>query len=414
MKNGVGNSIFLVKMELTTPFILFILGIMEKHPHFKRLLELSEVRTSCFLFGPRGTGKTSWLKENFPEALYFDLLEGDLFIDLMSRPSHLEELIPPGHQNYVIIDEIQRVPELLNEVHRLIETKNIPFILTGSSARSLRKKSTNMLGGRALTYHMYPLTCQELGSSFNLQESLQWGNLPSIFSKINPESYLKSYVQTYIKEEVQQEGLTRNLGGFARFLESASFSQGQVVNVAEIAREASLNRKVVENFFSILEDLLIAYHLPIFSRRAKRKLISHRKFYYFDVGIFRQVRPIGPLDSVEESEGAALETLVFQELNAINAYFELGYSLHFWRTAHGVEVDFVLYGKKGLIAIEVKRSTRISPKDLQGLKLFFEDYPEAKLYLFYGGKERQYIDGIEIIPVETALNELPTLLNYFK
>lgn len=384
---------------------------MKDKLHFKRILQLPEnPKTSCFLFGPRGTGKTWWLKENFPEALYFDLLNGDLYIELMARPARLEELIPPDYQNYVIIDEIQRIPELLNEVHRLIESKKISFILTGSSARTLRKKSTNMLGGRALTYHMYPLTCQELGDSFNLQESVHYGHLPAIFSGIKPESYLKSYVQTYIKEEVQQEGLTRNLGGFARFLESATFSQGQVVNVAEIARESSLHRKVVENFFTILEDLLIAYHLPVFTKRAKRRLINHQKFYYFDVGVYRQLRPLGPLDSVEEAEGSAFETLVFQELKAVNAYYDLGYSLYFWRTASQVEVDFILYGEKGLMAIEVKRSSHISPKDLNGLKLFKEDYPESKLYLFYGGKQRQYIEGIEIIPLIEALKDLPTLL----
>lgn len=385
---------------------------MKDRLHFRRLLELSNnQKTSCFLFGPRGTGKTWWLKETFPDALYFDLLQGDLYIELLSRPARLEELIPPSYQNYVIIDEIQRIPDLLNEVHRLIESKKIPFILTGSSARTLRRRSTNMLGGRALTYHMYPLTCQELGDNFNLKESICYGHLPAIFSGVKPENYLKSYIQTYIKEEVQQEGLTRNLGGFARFLESAAFSQGQVVNLAEVAREASLHRKVVENFFTILEDLLIAYHLPVFARRAKRRLINHQKFYYFDVGVFRQLRPLGPLDSTQEAEGPALETLVFQEIKAVNAYYELGYSLYFWRTASQVEVDFVLYGEKGLIAIEVKRSSSVSPKDLNGLKLFKEDYPESKLFLFYGGKQRQYIDGIEVIPLLEALKGLPELLN---
>jgi len=365
---------------------------------------------SFFLFGPRGTGKTTWIKSNFSEALYFDLLGFDIYNDLLARPGRLENLIPPGFQNWIILDEIQRIPELLNEVHRLIENFHYKFILTGSSARTLRKKGVNLLAGRALTYRMYPLTVVELGDSFCLKKSLAWGHLPAIPSEKKPDFFLKAYVQTYLREEVLQEGLTRNLGSFSRFLETASFSQGSVLNISEIARESGIERMRVKNYFSILEDLLLASFLPVFTRRAKRRMISHPKFYYFDVGIFRTLRPMGPLDSPQEAEGSGIETLCFQELSAVNDYYNYGYDLYYWRTSNGVEVDFILYGPKGLLAFEIKRSGRISKKDLNGLKSFANDYPEAKLYMLYGGSRQEYADNISILPVEKALKELPTIL----
>jgi predicted AAA+ superfamily ATPase len=258
---------------------------------------------------------------------------------------------------------------------------------------------------------MYPLTCQELKEQFHLKNSILYGQLPAVFSEPDPLKYLQSYIHAYIREEVLQEGLTRNLSGFARFLEIASFSQGQLINVAEISREISVHRKVVESYFEILADLLLAYRLPVFTKRSKRKLVVHSKFYFFDVGVYRAIRPMGALDRPEEAEGMALETLVFQELKAINDYFDLGYSLYFWRTAGDHEVDFVLYGQKGFIAIEVKRSSHLSPHDLRALKTFGEDYPESKRFLFYRGNEKRFIDGIKVIPIEDALRNLPKLLS---
>jgi len=366
---------------------------------------------SFFLFGPRGTGKTTWIKASFPQALYMDLLEFDLYNDLTARPSRLENLIPPGFHDWIILDEIQRIPELLNEVHRLIEKHHYKFVLTGSSARSLRKKGVNLLAGRALTYRMYPLTTVELGSDFDLITSLKWGHLPAIPSEQEPNRFLKAYVQTYLREEVLQEGLTRNIGSFSRFLETASFSQGAVLNVSEIAREAGIERMRVTSYFSILEDLLLAAHLPVFTKRAKRRMVSHPKFYYFDVGIFRALRPMGPLDSPEEAEGPSLETLCFQELTAINDYFDYQYDLYYWRTSNGAEVDFILYGPKGIIAFEIKRSGRLSKKDLTGLNIFHNDFPEAKRYLLYGGSREEYEDGVTILPVSKALKEFPVILD---
>jgi len=384
---------------------------MQNEVMFSRLLKIPvDNNKSFFLFGPRGTGKTTWIKSIFSEALYFDLLEFDLYNDLLARPGRLENLIPPGFQNWIILDEIQRIPQLLNEVHRLIENFHYKFILTGSSARTLRKKGVNLLAGRALTYRMYPLTAVELGDSFCLKKSLAWGHLPSIPSEKKPNLFLKAYVQTYLREEVLQEGLTRNLGSFSRFLETASFSQGSVLNISEIARESGIERMRVTNYFSILEDLLLASLLPVFTRRAKRRMISHPKFYFFDVGIFRALRPMGPLDSPQEAEGPGMETLCFQELSAINDYYNYEYNLYYWRTSNGVEVDFILYGPKGLLAFEIKRSSRISKKNLNGLRLFANDYPEAKLYMLYGGSRQEYVNNISILPVEKALKELPAIL----
>ncbi len=381
---------------------------------YKRLLKRPlEGGQSFFLFGPRGTGKTSWVRDNIPGGLSIDLLETSAFVDLSARPDRLEQMIPPGFEDWIIIDEVQKIPELLNEVHRLIEKSHYKFILTGSSARSLRKKRVNLLAGRALSFKLFPLTALELQKDFQLQKSVRFGHLPYVFSKNSDQAirdYLEAYTQTYLREEVMQEALTRNIGAFSRFLEVASFSQGQVINVSEVARESSIHRKVVEDYFQITEDLLLAQRIPVFTKRAKRKLIAHSKFYFFDSGVFQAIRPRGPYDLAEGIEGIALETLVYQELQAINHYFNFQYQVYFWRTSDKVEVDFVLYGPQGILAIEVKRSETIDSKDLRGLRLFGEDYPEAKLFLFYGGKRKEFVDNIQIIPLEEALPSLANLL----
>lgn len=347
---------------------------------------------------------------SFPKALYFDLLEAETYTDLLANPQRLENFIPKNFQDWIIIDEIQRVPDLLNEIHRLIEKYKYKFILTGSSPRKLKRKGPNLLAGRALTYHLYPLTIQELGSDFNLRHSLLYGQLPSGYQESDPKKYLESYVKTYLQEEIQQESLTRNLGAFARFLETASFSQGSVLNVAAIAREAAVERKTVENYFTILEDLLIGYRLPVFSKRAKRRLVAHPKFYFFDTGVYRILRPMGPLDSPEMAEGVAFETLFFQELLAINDYHNLGYRIFYYRTADGSEVDFVVYGKRGIKAFEVKRTGKVFSPMFKGLKDFLKDYPQASGFFVYGGKRRMREGEIEVLPVEEALKDLAKIL----
>lgn len=365
---------------------------------------------SFFLFGPRGTGKTTWLRANLKSSLYLDLLEASIYNELLSLPDRLEKFIPPRFEDWIIIDEIQKIPALLDEVHRLIEKFHYKFILTGSSARSLRKKGINLLAGRALTYNMYPLTTVELGNDFLMDNSLKYGHLPAITSEPDPYEFLKAYIQTYLREEVLQEGLTRNLGGFSRFLETASFSQASVLNISDVARDAALERKKVENYFSILEDLLLAYRLPVFSKRARRRMISHPKFFFFDTGVYRSIRPSGPLDSPEGIDGICLETLCFQELKAINEYCNYHYELYYWRTTNGMEVDFVLYGPEGLLAIEVKRSSRIAKESLSGLRSFKADFPQSRLYLFYGGSKFIYENGIQIVPIDTALKQLSKIL----
>lgn len=375
---------------------------------YQRLLKAPlRFHSSFFLFGPRGTGKTSWIKVNMPKALIIDLLSTDTYVEFQARPSVLEEKIPKGFDDWIVIDEIQKIPALLNEVHRLIESKGFRFVLTGSSARSLRKKGVNLLAGRAHSYKMFPLTAEELGNDFDLAESLQIGHLPAVHDhKPAAEEYFKSYIGTYLREEVLQEGLTRNLSAFARFLEIASLSQGSLLNVSEVSRECKIDRKVSENYFTILEDLLIASRVPVFTKKAKRQTVEHPKFYYFDVGIFQHLRPKGPLDASDLIRGTSLETLIYQELKAINEYFRFDYELYFWRTIDQQEVDFVLYGPNGLIAIEVKCSKTIHPSDLKSLRSFKEEFPVAKLFLFYGGKEPIFHDDLTVLPVSTVLPKL--------
>jgi len=365
---------------------------------------------SFFLFGPRGTGKTTWVKSAFPKAVYVDLLEAELFNDLTANPQRLSNFIPPDFKDWVIIDEIQRIPDLLHEVHRLIETKKYHLVLTGSSPRKLKRKGPNLLAGRALTLSMHPLSVAELGDDFRLEHSLRYGQLPSVYTEADPQKYLEAYVRTYLEEEIRQEGLTRSLSAFARFLEAVSFSQGSVLNISSVARECHVERKVVESYFSILEDLMVGYRIPIFSKKAKRRLVVHPKYYFFDVGVYRTLRPMGPLDAPEEVDGIALETLFLQEFIALNNGLDFGYKIFYWRTSNGREVDFVLYGPKGLLAFEIKRTSRMTSAMLGGLKSFLADYPMAKAYFVYTGNRRMYDGKIEVVPVLEILKNLKALL----
>lgn len=371
---------------------------------YTRILEPPKQK-SFFLFGPRGTGKTTWLKIRFPNALYFDLLDSEVYNDLLARPNRLAQMIPDSWKDWVIVDEVQRVSALLHEVHRLIETRHLTFALTGSSARKLKKKDVNLLAGRALTSFMYPLTASELREDFDLRHALHYGHLPATFQEADPRKYLESYVTTYLREEVQQEGLTRSLGAFARFLEVASFSQGQLLNISAVAQEAAVDRKVTEHFFGILEDLLVAERVPVFRKKARRRMVVHPKFYFFDAGVYRALRPRGPLDTPEDIDGAALETVVRQELKAMNHYGDYGYQMFFWRTASGQEVDIVLYGERGIVAIEVKRSARVTGDALKGLSEFLDEYPQARAYLVYGGTTARWERNIRILPAEVFLKQ---------
>jgi len=362
---------------------------------------------SYFLFGPRGTGKSTWLKEKYPQALYIDLLSPEAFREFSSRPERLAQMVEGQSQKTVIIDEVQKVPQLLTVVHQLIQKrKGTKFILTGSSARKLKKTGVDLLGGRAVLRTMHPFMAAELGSDFDLTRALKEGTLPVVWEAADPADVLKSYAALYLKEEVQMEGLTRNVGNFARFLEAMSFSQASVVNTSEVARTCQVHRKVVESYLEILEDLLLAFRINIFSRKAKRLISQHPKFYFFDAGVFRSLRPSGPLDMPEEIEGAALEGLVAQHLRAFCAYDKRGYQMYFWRTKSKVEVDFILYGPAGIVAIEVKRTNQVRNADLTGLKAFKEDYPQARLILLYGGKEALKVGSVRYVPLKDWLLKL--------
>jgi len=372
--------------------------------------KLSAPKGSFFLFGPRGTGKSTWVQALAPEALRVDLLKESTYVELAGHADRLESMADGKRASTIIIDEVQKLPGLLDEVHRLIESRSFRFVLTGSSARKLRRSGINLLAGRARTLTMHPFTASELGARFDLRRAIRHGLLPSVWTHDDPGDYLRGYVGTYLREEVQQEAMVRNIGSFGRFLEAATFSQASVLNMQTVAADCGINRKTAENHFDLLEDLLLAARLPVFRRRATRKLTAHPKFFFFDCGVFRALRPRGPLDSDDEIDGAAIETLLYQSLAAENANAGLGYDLFFWRTSDGVEVDFVLYGERGLHAFEVKRSSVFRETDLTGLRLFCADYPAARGHLFYGGTKRYRYDSIEVVPLGEGLATLGTML----
>lgn len=363
---------------------------------------------SFFLLGPRGTGKSTLIKDSFPDSIYIDLLLPDVFRTYLSRPERLRELVMANRDKKVIvIDEVQKVPQILEVVHSLMEEKKgWQFILTGSSARKLKKSGADMLAGRALIRRMHPFIAAELKSRFRLEDAIQQGMIPVVLDSANPMDTLQAYVDLYLREEVQMEGLTRNVGNFSRFLEAVSFSHGSILTVSNVARECGVERKVVEGYLHILEDLLLSFRLPVFTRRAKRSTAQHPKFYFFDTGVFNALRPSGPLDRSEEKAGQALEGLVAQHLRAWIDYRHPATNLYYWRTIAGTEVDFVVYGKDLFWAIEVKNAAHVQPRDLKALRTFGEDYPEAERFLLYRGREKLLRNGITIQPCEDFLLRL--------
>lgn len=364
-------------------------------------------RQSFFLFGPRGTGKTTWLRDRLPEALWIDLLRPDVYREMQARPERLRELVlgSPERRD-VVVDEVQRVPELLNVVHDLIETgPPCRYILTGSSARKLRRGGVDLLAGRALVRTLHPFMASEW-PDFRLERNVEIGLLPLVVDAQDPADVLAAYATLYLEEEVKAEGLVRNIGQFARFLEAVSFSHAAVLNVSDVARETRAKRRTVAGFLEVLEDLLLAFRLDVFTRRAKRKTAAHPKLYLFDAGVFRTLRPAGPLDRAAEIEGAALEGLVAQHLRAWVAYTGANFELFTWRTRARVEVDFVVYGPEEFWAIEVQNSAAVRPRDLRGLRTFGEDYPECRRLLLYRGGDRLRKGDILCVPVEEFLADL--------
>lgn len=369
----------------------------------------------AFLLGPRGTGKTTWVRTSLPEALTVDLLDPTERRVLAAEPERLRERAiaaaarGPGSAGvtHVVVDEVQRVPELLDVVHALIESQfPLRFVLTGSSARKLRRGGANLLGGRAHDLRLHPFMAVELGDAFDLDRALRWGMLPLVVGAADPADQLRSFSSFYLDQEVRAEGFARDIGAFARFLEVMTFSQGAELNIAAVARETAVRASTVTGYVEVLEDLLLGFRLPVFRRRARRRLASHPKFYYFDCGVFRALRPTGPLDRPTEIGGAALEGLVAQHLRAWCDYRGRGDRLFTWRTRSGAEADFVVYGPDEFWGIEVKNGRHVRPEDLRGLRSFGDEYPEARRLLLHRGAHPELTAGILCLPVSDFLRRL--------
>lgn len=375
-------------------------------PFIKRFF--NPPQQSFFLFGPRGTGKSTLMKKLYTHALWVDLLHPETLRSFSARPERLFDLVQGNaEKKNIVIDEVQKIPSLLSVVHALIENdKNLHFVLTGSSARKLKRTGADFLAGRALHKQLHPFMAAELKDSFSLHEALRTGMLPVLVGAQDQQQALQAYVGLYLKEEIQAEGLVRNIENFSRFLEVISFSHASLLNITNIAREAEVKRKTIENYIEILEELMLVYTLPIFTKRARRELSTHPKFYLFDTGVFRALRPRGPLDRTEEIEGVALEGLVVQHLKAWNDYSIDHHDLSFWRTRSGLEVDIIVYGPRGFWALEIKNSTKVGLTDTKPLEAFLTDYPEAQALLLYRGKERFTQKGVLCIPCEEFLMQL--------
>ena len=344
---------------------------------YNRVVSLSGSETnSLFLFGARQTGKTSLLRERFPDSIYFDLLEFDTMMRFRQRPSLLRDLlveVPDG--SLVIIDEIQQVPELLNEIHLLISRKGIRFILCGSSARKLRRNSVNTLGGRALPVTMYPLVSAEI-PDFNLIRAVNNGMMPAIYPLENPRRQVQAYVDVYLKEEIMAEALVRNLMGFSSFLRAASMTDGEMVNYNNIAQDCGVSAKTVKEYFSILTDTLIGYMIPAYTKTNKRSVVAAPRFYFFDLSIPNFLLNRSDLLPGSAEFGHAFEHFFMQELIAYLGYNNCIETLSYWRTYTGLEVDAVIGDAR--IAIEFKSVMEVRTSHLKNLKRFAEDFPDAR------------------------------------
>ncbi|MFN8944023.1 MAG: ATP-binding protein [Pseudobdellovibrionaceae bacterium] len=370
----------------------------------------SKIKTSFFLFGPRGVGKSRLLRQEFKKAVHIDLLNEKILLQYLSDPERLESLILPLKKgDVVIIDEVQRAPSLLSKVHEIMESDKFPrvqFILTGSSARKLKEKGVDLLAGRAVVKRLFPFMVSELGPQADFKQCLTFGLIPLVFASEDPQSTLDSYIGLYLKEEVKQEGLVRNLESFSRFLEVMCFSHAELINLSNVAREASIKRATVDGYMSILEDLLLGYRIPSFKIKNRKQTVSSEKFYYFDIGVFKSLCPQGLLDNPSQFLGQEIEGFVCQNLMAWISYRNKNEKLFFWRTTADTEVDFVIYGPKKFMAVEVKAAKEIKREFLVGLKSFGVDYPLAEKFFLYMGSESRTVDGIKCLPIEKFLKSL--------
>lgn len=372
---------------------------------FKRIIDLDAIikRKSVFLFGPRQTGKSFFLRNTYPDAAYYDLLKADLFFRLSVNPSLIrEELISIKDKKLVIIDEIQKMPVLLNEVHYLIENYDIRFILTGSSARKLKYGAANLLGGRALTRHLFPLTSNEI-PNYDLERIVNFGSLPSFYTSPEPYEDLESYVGTYLKEEIVAEGAVRKLEHFARFLRLAALCNTEMLNYSNIASDLGMPAKTVREYFHILEDTLIGSVLEPFTGTVKRKAISTAKFYFFDIGVSNILAERSHIKIKSELFGKAFEHFIFLELTAYLHYSRNKNKLTFWRSKAGHEVDFLIGNR---IAIEVKGADSVSNKHLKGLKALAEEINLQQQIVVSLDPGARTIGDIQIFPYGVFLKKL--------
>jgi len=364
---------------------------------------------SCFLFGPRGTGKSTWIRDRIRADATYDLLDSAEAIRLAADPGLLARetaRIRPG--GWVVIDEIQKVPALLDEVHRLIESRRLRFLMSGSSARKLRRGGSNLLAGRADVRHMYPLVSAEMDGVVRVDRLVEYGSLPLAVTASDPRAFLKSYALTYLHEEIRAEALTRNLGGFARFLEIAARQNGQVTNVAGIARDAGVTRQSVQNWFEILVDTLLGSWLPAWKLKRATKQVAHPKFYLFDGGVARALSGRLPYPPLPEERGFLLETFIRNELAAYLEYAGLDYPLTFWRTPDGVEVDFLCETARGFTAIEVKAVTTWKPQYGRGIARLVDELRPRKVRAFgvyLGAREAEYAP-CRVLPAADFLRSL--------
>ncbi|MBI5363310.1 MAG: ATP-binding protein [Planctomycetes bacterium] len=375
----------------------------------RRLVQPPE--QSFFLFGPRGTGKSTWMRSTFPEAVRFNLLSERLYHDYLTRPEAFGDALralAPG--TTVCVDEIQRLPQLLNEAHRFIEERRLRFVLCGSSARKLKAQSTNLLGGRALRRDLHPFVPAELGAAFDLDSALVHGTLPVIRASPHPEEALVVYAETYLREEIRAEALVRNLPAFARFLRVAGLFHGQVMNAASLARDAGVARMTVVGYVDILVDTLVAFRLPAFEAKLRVREKRNPKFYWFDAGVARAVR--GDRGAPTSAElGALFEGWVANLLRIHDDYEDLYDEIGYWAPSEAIktEVDFVLRRGSEHLAIEAKAGDRVGPDELRGLEAI-EGLPNlVRRILVYRG-ERPLVtkSGIEVLPVERFHEELAT------
>jgi uncharacterized protein len=359
---------------------------------------------SLFLWGARQTGKSTLLKALYPDALWFDLLLSDVYERLSKNPNILRETILANPDSrIVIVDEIQRIPELLNEIHWLITNTKTRFILSGSSPRKIIRGGSNLLGGRALRYELYPLVSAEI-PDFDLMKALNNGLLPRHYLAANAQKMISSYIGNYLKDEIAAEANIRNVQSFSRFLEAAAFSNGEMVNYANIASDCGVSPPTVKEYFQILEDTLIGRFLPSYQKKPKRRVITAPKFYFFDVGIVNYLLKRGEIQLGSEVFGNAFEHFIYNEIYAHSRYSGLEYPIHYWRTASQIEVDFILGNNE--VAVEVKSTTNVSARHLKGLKSFAEEYKTKQLILVCNEPLPRLVEGVLILPWKVFLERL--------